>query len=149
MSIVGIGTDIIEIERIVVMSDNTRDRLAKRVLTPGEYQYYVNLQVKLESNSQINTQIDTPKNSKNYAAHYLAKRWAGKEATSKALGTGIADGVSFQHIEIQNLETGQPTLILSSRALDIATGKGASHWHISLADEKHYATAFVTLSKGT
>lgn len=149
MSIVGVGTDIIEIDRIVVMSDIARERLARRVLTPVEYQYYVTLQVKSEVNIKHISEDKRQNHSKNYAAHYLAKRWAGKEATSKALGTGIADGVSFQHIEIQNLETGQPTLILSDRALDIATSKGASHWHISLADEKHYATAFVTLSKDT
>jgi len=99
--------------------------LAKRVLTPTEYQHY--------------QQIKLP-------ARYLAKRWAGKEAAAKALGTGIADGVSFQHFEIVSLPSGQPTLLLSKRALEIATMLKASYYHISLADEKFYATAFVTLS---
>jgi holo-[acyl-carrier protein] synthase len=130
MPIVGIGTDIVEISRIAKMSDNTRERLAKRVLTPDEYERF----------SAMNL------NSVNNAVSYLAKRWAGKEATAKALGTGIANGVSFQHIEIVTLESGQPTLILSNRALDIAESKKAKYWHISLADEKLYATAFVTLS---
>ncbi len=125
MPVVGIGTDIIEINRIVIMADGTRDRLAKRVLTEVEYQYY--------------QQTKRPE-------RYLAKRWAGKEAAAKALGTGIANGVSFQHISIISLTTGQPTLVLSERALEIANAMNASHWHISLADEKHYATAFVTLS---
>ncbi len=125
MPVVGIGTDIIEINRIVNMADGTRDRLAKRVLTEVEYQYY--------------QQTKRPE-------RYLAKRWAGKEAAAKALGTGIANGVSFQHISIISLTTGQPTLVLSERALEIANAMNASHWHISLADEKHYATAFVTLS---
>lgn len=131
MSIVGIGTDIIEIERIVTMSDVTRERLAKRVLTPDEYQHYVALKARIELN----------------AVRYLAKRWAGKEAASKALGTGIAAGVSFQHIEIKTLESGQPTLILSGKALVLALAKNANQWHISLADEKRYATAFVTFSQ--
>lgn len=132
MSIVGIGTDIIEIERIINMPDKTQESLAVRVLTPDEYQHYSALKAKLAHN----------------AARYLAKRWAGKEAASKALGTGIACGVSFQHIAIKNLDTGQPILILSGKALALAQLKKATQWHISLADEKCYATAFVTLSQG-
>ncbi len=125
MPVVGIGTDIIDINRIADMADGIRDRLAKRVLTKKEYQYY---------------------QQTNHPERYLAKRWAGKEAAAKALGTGIADGVSFQHIHIISLTTGQPTLVFSERALEVAKTLKASHWHISLADEKHYATAFVTLS---
>ncbi len=125
MPVVGIGTDIIEISRIADMATATRDRLAKRVLTISEFQFYA----------------DT-----NHPERYLAKRWAGKEAAAKALGTGIANGVSFQHIEIKSLESGQPILELSGRALDVAHSLKAKYWHISLADEKLYATAFVTLS---
>ncbi|MBL4941315.1 MAG: holo-ACP synthase [Colwellia sp.] len=125
MSVVGIGTDIIDISRLSNMKESTRDRLAKRILTEIEYQHYL----------QVSN-----------ADRYLAKRWAGKEATAKALGTGIADGVSFQHIEIKSLASGQPILELSGRALEVAQTLNASHWHISLADEKLYATAFVTLS---
>ncbi|MDO6486632.1 holo-ACP synthase [Colwellia sp. 6_MG-2023] len=130
MPIIGIGTDIVEISRIAKMPDNTRERLAKRVLTLDEYERFVSMGLV----------------SVNNATSYLAKRWAGKEATAKALGTGIASGVSFQHIEIATLESGQPSLILSGRALEVAQSKRASYWHISLADEKRYATAFVTLS---
>jgi holo-[acyl-carrier protein] synthase len=130
MPIVGIGTDIIEVSRIADMSIETRERLAKRILTPNEYQYLC----------KLNT------NSESVAIRYLAKRWAGKEAAAKALGTGIAKGVSFQHIEIKTLESGQPILVLSDVALSIARSKNANFWHISLADEKFYATAFVTLS---
>tara|TARA_R110001583_G_scaffold174519_2_gene328953 strand:+ start:7403 stop:7795 length:393 start_codon:yes stop_codon:yes gene_type:complete len=130
MPIVGIGTDIVEISRIATMPEATRDRLAKRVLTPNEYQHFCAMNVNSEQNS----------------VRYLAKRWAGKEATAKALGTGIAKGVSFQHIEIKTLESGQPILKLSDRALDVARSQKANYWHISLADEKLYATAFVTLS---
>lgn len=130
MSIVGIGTDIVEINRIATMPESTRERLAKRILTANEYLHFSSL---VESSSQI-------------AVRYLAKRWAGKEAAAKALGTGIADGVSFQHMEIKTLQSGQPVLELSHRALEIARLQNAKYWHISLADEKQYATAFVTLS---
>ncbi len=125
MSVVGIGTDIIEVSRISQMKQATKDRLAQRVLTDNEFQRYSEL---------------------NQADQFLAKRWAGKEAAAKALGTGIANGVSFQHFEIQSLATGQPILVLSARALELAQALNASHWHISLADEAKYATAFVVLS---
>ncbi len=125
MSVVGIGTDIIEISRIEKMADKVRDRLALRVLTPIEYEKY-----------------QTIKNS----SLFLAKRWAGKEAASKALGTGIANGVSFQHFEIKSLTSGQPILILTERAEELALKLGARTWHISLSDEALYATAFVVLS---
>jgi len=134
MPVVGIGTDIIEINRIATMPENTRDRLAKRVLTNNEYQQFCSM---LLHKSDF---------SPSKAVRYLAKRWAGKEAAAKALGTGIACGVSFQNIEIVSLESGQPTLVFSGKALDIAHSKKASSWHISLADEARYATAFVTLS---
>jgi holo-[acyl-carrier protein] synthase len=125
MSVVGIGTDIIEISRIENMSIKVRDKLALRVLTPIEHQKYQSL-----ANPSL----------------YLAKRWAGKEAASKALGTGIANGVSFQHFEIKSLASGQPKLLLSSRAEELAITLGAKTWHISLSDEALYATAFVVLS---
>lgn len=125
MSVVGIGTDIIEISRIENMSIKVRDKLALRVLTPIEHQKYQSL-----ANPSL----------------YLAKRWAGKEAASKALGTGIANGVSFQHFEIKSLASGQPQLLLSSCAEELAITLGAKTWHISLSDEALYATAFVVLS---
>jgi len=125
MSVVGIGTDIIEISRIENMSEKMRDKLAHRVLVPVEYEKYKSL--------------------KNPAL-FLAKRWAGKEAASKALGTGIASGVSFQHIEITSLSSGQPQLKLTERAQEIAVELGAQSWLISLSDETLYATAFVVLS---
>lgn len=125
MSVVGIGNDIVDVTRIKNMADPARDRLAKRVLTAMELEKYTSL---------------------NNAEYFLAKRWAGKEAASKALGRGIADGISFQHFEIQSLTSGQPILVLSGRALEIAEEMGAKSWHISLSDEAVYATAFVVLS---
>lgn len=125
MSVVGIGNDIVEIGRIKNMADKARGRLAIRVLTEVEHQKY--------------------QNSKQ-SVSYLAKRWAGKEAAAKALGRGIADGISFQNFEISNLESGQPILTLSGRALEIAHQMNAKKFHISLSDEKEYALAFVVLS---
>lgn len=126
MSVVGIGNDIVDIRRIAKMSSNAQQRLAKRILTEKEFQHYLTLK---------------------QPERFLAKRWAGKEAVAKALGTGIANGVSFQHIEIVSLASGQPTLELTSQALTLANELAATSWHISLSDEVKYATAFVVLSK--
>jgi holo-[acyl-carrier protein] synthase len=125
MSVVGIGTDIVQIQRLEDMNENALERLALRVLTPTEYNHYKSLK---------------------FNVPYLAKRWAGKEAAAKALGTGIANGVSFQHIEIKSLASGQPQLEFSDIALNKAKTLKAETWHISLSDEKEYATAFVVLS---
>lgn len=126
MSVIGIGNDIVEVSRIENMADNAKARLALRVLTPPEHQKYSTMK---------------------QPERFLAKRWAGKEAAAKALGTGIADGVSFQHFDIVNLPSGQPILELSGRALEVAQLLQANSWHISLSDEKHYALAFVVLSR--
>lgn len=125
MSVVGIGTDIVEIARIEQMQEPALSKLARRVLTDSELSHYQSLTQK---------------------HRYLAKRWAAKEAASKALGTGIAQGVSFQHFEIISLSTGQPQLQLTERALAHAQRLGANSWHVSISDEKSFATAFVVLS---
>ena len=126
MSVVGVGTDIVQIKRLEVMSDPALTRLAKRVLTPKEHLKYLSLK---------------------FPVPFLAKRWAGKEAAAKALGTGIADGVSFQHMDIESLPSGQPILKLTGVALNKALALKANDWHISLSDEAEYATAFVVLSR--
>ena len=126
MSVVGVGTDIIEINRLEQMKTAAREKLAQRVLTSTELQIY---------------------QQHHHAIAYLAKRWAAKEAAAKALGTGIAKGVSFQHFVISNTEAGQPILTLTGQALALAKQLGANHWHISLSDEAQYATAFVVLSQ--
>jgi len=125
VSVVGLGTDIIEISRIEKMSVMAKNKLARRVLTPEELEFHANLK---------------------FPDRYLAKRWAGKEAASKALGTGIADGVSFQNFHINSLDSGQPVLMLSGRALEVAQALGANTWQISLSDEVTYATSVVILS---
>ncbi len=124
MAIVGLGTDIVEIERIEAQVAKGCDRLAKRVLTPKELAIFAN-------SSQ--------------PGRYLAKRFAAKEAAAKALGTGIGRGVSFQHIEISNNADGAPSLEFSQGAKERLQKLGGKLGHISIADEKHYAMATVIL----
>lgn len=123
--IIGIGIDLVEIARIEKTFDKLGARFAHRILTDNEY-------AKFEG-------LSHPKQ----AIAFLAKRFAAKEAAVKALGTGIADGVSFQHIEVSNLASGQPMLILDV-SIQARLPDGAI-WHISLTDEKLYAQAFVII----
>ncbi len=124
MAIVGLGTDIVEIERIEAQVARAGDRLAKRVLTQAEFAIYLN-------HSQ--------------PSRFLAKRFAAKEAAAKALGTGIGRGVSFQHIHIGNNSDGAPTIQFTDGALARLELLKGTLGHISIADEKSYAIATVIL----
>ncbi|QYK13945.1 holo-ACP synthase [Shewanella rhizosphaerae] len=129
--IVGLGTDIVEIARIADKVPAAGDEaslvkcpLAKRVLTQAEMAIFL-------ASSQ--------------PGRYLAKRFAAKEAAAKALGTGIGRGVSFQHIEISNDANGAPLIAFQGGAAERLSLLGGSRAHLSIADEKHYATATVIL----
>lgn len=122
--IVGLGTDIAEIERIEKALNRSGEAFAERILTENELQVFAGLKQQ---------------------GRYLAKRFAAKEAASKALGTGIAHGVSFQDFEITNDDNGKPVLILSGKALQIAQTSAVQNLHITISDERHYAVATVIL----
>ncbi|SJZ88122.1 Holo-[acyl-carrier protein] synthase [Vibrio cincinnatiensis] len=124
MAIIGLGTDITEIVRIEKALSRSGDAFAARILTPEELVIFQVLKQK---------------------ARYLAKRFAAKEAASKALGTGIAHGVSFQDFQINNDVNGKPLLILSGKAAEFATAAQVTSIHLSLSDERHYALATVIL----
>ncbi|MBM7037897.1 holo-ACP synthase [Vibrio ulleungensis] len=124
MAILGLGTDIAEIERVQKALARTGDPFARRILTEQEWQTFC--QTKQQ-------------------AKYLAKRFAAKEAASKALGTGIAKGVSFQDFDTSNDEYGKPLLALSGEAQKRAASMGVNHVHLSISDERHYAVATVIL----
>ena len=70
-----------------------------------------------------------------------------KEAASKALGTGIACGVSFHDFTVKNDERGKPLLSLSGKANELAQAMGVNHVHLTIADERHYAVATVILER--
>jgi holo-[acyl-carrier protein] synthase len=126
--ILGVGTDLANIERIQGTLDRFGDRFRNRVFTPLE-------QRKAE-------------NRKDVAGTY-AKRWAAKEACSKALGTGLRMGIAWRDMAVQNLETGQPTMHLSGWAaerLAAMTPPGhCAHIHVSLTDDHPWAQAFVVI----
>lgn len=124
MAILGLGTDIAEIERVERALGRTGVAFAKRILTPSEMLRF----------SELKSQ-----------ARFLAKRFAAKEAASKALGTGIARGVSFQDFAVENDELGKPVLTLSGVAKERSQAMGVKHIHLSISDERYYAVATVIL----
>ncbi len=124
MPICGLGTDIAEIERVEKALARTGEPFARRILTEFEFARF----------SETKQQ-----------AKFLAKRFAAKEAASKALGTGIAQGISFQDFNVSNDELGKPLMSLSGKALERAELLGAKHVHLSISDERHYAVATVIL----
>lgn len=123
MAIIGLGTDIVEIARIEQML-NKHTRLAERVLTPQEFNIF---------------------NSSRLPGRFLAKRFAAKEAAAKALGTGIAQGISFQDIHISNDALGAPKLTFTGEAAEHLAQLGGYFCHLTIADERDYAVATVIL----
>ena len=122
--IYGIGTDIVDIERIQAIILKNRDGFMKRVLTEHEQALFAN---------------------KAYSAAFLAKRFAAKEAAVKALGIGIGNGISFQDVEVHNLPSGQPFLRFYAKFAQICEQRNITSSHISISDEQQYAVATVIL----
>ena len=126
--IVGIGSDLMDIRRIERTLERHGERFTNRCFT----------------------EVERAKSDKRRmrAASY-AKRYAAKEAAAKALGTGIAQGVSWKEIGVVNLPGGKPTLELKGRALDWLsrlTPPGHSPVvHITITDDHPYAQAFVVI----
>ena len=95
--ILGIGTDLANIERIQGTLDRFGERFKNRVFTEIE-------QRKSESRKDV--------------AGTYAKRWAAKEACSKALGTGLAMGISWKDMAVTNMHSGQPMMALTGWAAE-------------------------------
>ena len=127
--IVGIGSDLCNIDRIQNSLDRWGDRFLNRVFTETE---------RNKAASRPHTVAGT-----------LAKRFAAKEAFSKAVGTGFKRGVFMKDIGVVNLPSGAPTLQVTGGAkarLDALTPAGhAMHVHLTMTDDHPWAQAFVVL----
>jgi len=126
--ILGIGTDLANIDRIAGTLERFGDRFRNRVFTPVE-------QAKAERRADI--------------AGTYAKRWAAKEACSKALGTGLRMGISWRDMAVTNLTSGQPQMQLTGWAAErlaamIPPGHEALI-HVTLTDDHPWAQAFVVI----
>ncbi len=122
--IVGMGTDIVELSRIEETFERLSERFAARILTPLELEHF--------------------RACANKTA-FLAKRFCIKEAAAKALGTGIGRGVSWQHMWLEHNSEGAPSLKFSDGAAERLASLGGERVHVSVSDERRYATATVIL----
>jgi len=122
--IFGIGTDIVEVERIASSIEKFGDDFAKRILATSEMPSYLDSQIK---------------------TRFLAKRFAAKEAFSKALGTGLREPATFQNIAVSHDELGKPVLVLADVLQDLLMEKNIQHMHLTISDERNLAAAFVVL----
>ena len=126
--ILGIGTDLANIDRIQRTLDRFGDRFRNRVFTDLE-------QAKSERRRDV--------------AGTYAKRWAAKEACSKALGTGLRMGIAWKDMAVSNLSTGQPVMHVTGWAADrLAALTPAGHEaiiHVTLTDDHPWAQAFVLI----
>ena len=126
--ILGIGTDLVNIDRVRKVLERFGDRFEKRVFSELEIQ-------------RSRRKYD-PSSS-------YAKRWAAKEACSKALGIGLRMGISWKEMHIVNLRSGKPELLLEGKAKDFLkdmTPKGYSpKINVSLTDDYPWAKAIVII----
>ena len=126
MKIFGIGTDIVKVSRV-------KRSLKNKLFLSRIFN---------------NKEIAKCKRNINFS-NCFAKRFAAKEAFSKALGTGISDGISFNEIIILNEKNGKPVIKLLNKTKKIVEKKIKKKKYkisLSIADEKNYAVAFVAIS---
>ena len=127
--IFGIGQDICNSKRIESTLNRFADRFKNRIYT--------------------NAEIEKCDSRKNYVDSY-ARRFAAKEACSKALGTGFKKGVFYKDIEVVNLKSGKPTIILRGGALEqfklLTKNDKSAKIEVSLTDDFNLAMAIVIIS---
>lgn len=122
----GIGTDLVLVSRIEAALGRQGERFARRILTPDEFARFAD---------------------HGQPARFLAKRFAAKEAIMKALGTGLAGGLSWQHMQIDRDALGAPVVVLSGAAAQRVADGGGGRMLLSLSDEREQALAFALWSQ--
>ena len=126
-AILGLGTDIVEIERLRQSLERTGDAFLAKVYTDAE---------RAAMPPQGPRRLE-----------YLAGRWAAKEALAKALGTGITSECRLGEISVRNdPENGRPEMTLAGAAAATAARLGVRAIHLSISHERHYAVATVLVT---
>ncbi len=126
MKIFGVGTDIVKVSRV---KHSLKNKL------------FLNRIFNIKEIAKCKKKIDY--------SNCFAKRFAAKEAFSKALGTGISEGINFNEIIILNEKNGKPIIKLLNKTKKIVEKKIKKRKYkisLSIADEKNYAVAFVAIS---
>jgi holo-[acyl-carrier protein] synthase len=125
--VLGIGTDLAEVDRIARSIARFGDRFLNRIYTQAERAYA---------------------ESKANSAERFAARFAAKEAGMKAIGTGWRRGVTWLDFEVANEPSGRPTLRLRGVALKVAEELGTRRISLSLTHTSALAMAVVILENG-
>ena len=119
--IYGSGIDIIEIKRIQNSLEKYSSRFEERLFTPREIAYC---------------------HAKAYPARHFAARFAVKEATLKAFGTGMREGVAWKDLEVLNeKDSGKPLLKITGKGLELFERLKLKSIHISISHDDKYAIA--------
>jgi holo-[acyl-carrier protein] synthase len=122
--ILGIGIDLIEVERIRASFTKFGNRFLKRILLPAEIEYCL---------------------SHKDPSPFLAARFAAKEAISKAFGTGIGAELGWQDMEVRRKESGEPYVVLHGGGEELFRKRGARALLISLSHTQAHSTAVAVL----
>ena len=128
MSVLGIGVDLVECARIERSLERFGERFLHRVFTDGEIAYSMSMK---------------------FPARHLAARFAAKEAVSKAFGTGIGKAMGWRNIDIGKKPSGEPFLLFSGPAQELAAKRGVTLALITLSHTEHHAIASVVLEGAT
>jgi holo-[acyl-carrier protein] synthase len=132
LALIGLGSDLCNIERIAGSIDRFGDRFINRIFTETE---------QAKANRRELTRAAT-----------FAKRFAAKEACAKALGTGFRQGVFWRDMGVVNLPSGQPTLHLSggaaARLAQITPSGHKAAIHLTMTDDHPWAQAIVLITIG-
>lgn len=118
--IVGIGTDIVSVERIRAAIERHGERFLQKIFTPAEVEYCGARRRKFE---------------------HLAGRFAAKEAVLKALGTGASGGATLKDVEVTSDAAGRPAATLHGDTLRLAREQGITGLHVSISHVEEFATA--------
>jgi holo-[acyl-carrier protein] synthase len=122
--VLGIGLDLVDVERFDAVLQRQGDRFINRVFTEAEQQYC---------------------RTKNSPAMFYAARFAAKEAVSKAFGTGIGEAMSWLDIEVSHGANGAPVITLHGKARDLALQREVSDVLVSLTHTSITAGASIIL----
>ncbi len=122
--ILGIGVDVVDVERIDQSIERHGGRFLDRVFSENEIAYCSKMRIP--------------------GPHYAA-RFAAKEAVSKAFGTGIGAQLSFLEIEVCHGESGAPLIVLHGPAAEFAQARGVRKIHVSLSHTATCAVAQVVI----
>ncbi len=126
MSVLGVGVDIVETQRIEHSLERFGERFLHRVFTEGEIAYCQSMK---------------------FPARHFAARFAAKEAVSKAFGTGIGKAMGWRDIDIHRQESGQPFVVLEGSAKAFAAELGVAVVWVSLSHTDHYAAATAVIER--